>query len=48
MTSIEFATVDDTPVIAELIRALAAYERLSDEVTLTEDALRTTLFGPRP
>jgi GNAT superfamily N-acetyltransferase len=48
MTAIRFATVDDTKVIAELIQALASYERLSGEVTLTEEALRESLFGPRP
>jgi GNAT superfamily N-acetyltransferase len=38
----------DTPVILDLIRQLAAYERLSDKVTATEDRLRKTLFGVRP
>ena len=36
------------PAIAALIRALAAYERLSHEVALDEAALREHLFGERP
>ena len=42
------ATEADIPIIADLIRALAAYERLTDEVALDETALREHLFGPRP
>ena len=42
------ATVDDIPAIAQLVRALARYERLESECTATEDDLRTHLFGPRP
>ncbi len=41
------ATIDDVPAIAALIRALAGYERLSHEVVLDEDDLRTYLFGER-
>lgn len=42
------ATEADIPVIADLIRGLAAYERLSDEAALDEAALREHLFGDRP
>ena len=42
------ATAADVPLILELIRGLADYERLSDQVTATEDKLRDTLFGTRP
>jgi GNAT superfamily N-acetyltransferase len=42
------ATPADVPVIAELIRALADYERLSHEVVLDETSLREHLFGERP
>jgi GNAT superfamily N-acetyltransferase len=42
------ATPADTPVVAELIRGLAEYERLSHRVTLEEGRLRDHLFGPRP
>lgn len=41
------ATQDDVPTIAALIRGLAEYERLSQEVTLDETALREHLFGVR-
>ena len=39
---------DDLHLIAELIRGLARYEKLDREVTMTEDKLGRTLFGPRP
>jgi GNAT superfamily N-acetyltransferase len=42
------ATEQDVPVILELIRGLAEYERLSADVTATEERIRNTLFGPRP
>jgi len=42
------ATERDVPVLLELIRGLADYERLSHEVEATEDRLRSTLFGKRP
>ena len=38
----------DVPVIAHLIRELAKFEKLENEVVLTEELLRTGLFGPRP
>ncbi len=34
----------DVPAILDLIRALAAYEKLSHEVVATEDRLRQSLF----
>lgn len=37
----------DVPVILGHIRALAAYEKLSHEVTATEELLRATLFPVR-
>ena len=36
------------PVILELIRGLAEYERLADKCTATEEQLRGTLFGAHP
>ena len=36
------------PVILEMIRGLADYEKLSHVMTATEDELRRTLFGARP
>jgi GNAT superfamily N-acetyltransferase len=38
----------DVPVIAHLIRELAKFEKLEDDVVLTEELLRAGLFGPRP
>jgi GNAT superfamily N-acetyltransferase len=42
------ARVEDVPVILELIRELATYERAPDEVTATEEQLVGVLFGERP
>jgi GNAT superfamily N-acetyltransferase len=42
------ATAADTPTICRLIRGLAEYERLVDEVALDEGRLHEHLFGPRP
>lgn len=38
----------DTPVILEMIQALADYEKLSHVCCATEEQLRRTLFGERP
>jgi GNAT superfamily N-acetyltransferase len=38
----------DVPVIAELIRGLARFERLEDQVTMTEEKLTRSMFGDRP
>ena len=48
MLRIERATERDVPLILRLIKELADYERMSDEVVATEDLLRRTLFGPQP
>ena len=45
---IEWATVEDVPLILEFIRGLAEYEKLAHEVVATEAGLRETLFGERP
>ena len=42
------ALIDDVPVILELIRDLATYERAPDEVTATEEQLVDVLFGKQP
>lgn len=39
--------LEDVPLIAELIRALARYEKLEHEVVMTEEKLTTHLFGER-
>lgn len=48
MTMIRPAAPGDVPVIAQLIRDLAEYERLSHAVVLEEVRLHDHLFGPRP
>jgi GNAT superfamily N-acetyltransferase len=45
---IRSATAADVPVILRFVRELAAYEKLSHEVTATEELLRRHLFGERP
>ena len=42
------AGVRDVPVILQLIRDLATYERAPDEVVATEEQLVDVLFGERP
>ena len=42
------ARVEDVPVILQLIRDLATYERAPDEVVATEEQLVDVLFGKRP
>lgn len=42
------ATELDLPVILDMIRALAEYEKLAHMVTATEERLRETLFGIKP
>ena len=41
------AVLADIPLIAAFIRELAEYERLLDEVTMTEERLASSLFGER-
>lgn len=45
--TIRGATPDDAGVILSFIRALADYEKLTDQVTATEEDLRSSLFGER-
>ena len=44
---IRSAQVEDVPVILELIRDLATYERAPNDVTATEEQLVDVLFGER-
>jgi GNAT superfamily N-acetyltransferase len=46
--TIRSATVTDVPIILELIRALATYERAPDEVVATEGELAEVLFNNKP
>jgi GNAT superfamily N-acetyltransferase len=43
--TIRFAAAEDVPLILRFIKGLAEYERLTHEVTATEEMLRETLFG---
>ncbi len=45
---IRTAAKDDVPVIAELIRGLARFEKLEHEVVMTDELLTAGLFGERP
>src|SRR5438067_5827067 len=42
------ARTEDAPLLLELFRELAVYERLEDELRATEELVREALFGPRP
>jgi GNAT superfamily N-acetyltransferase len=42
------AHVEDVPIILQLIRDLATYERAPNEVSATEEELVDVLFGERP
>jgi GNAT superfamily N-acetyltransferase len=46
--AIRTATIADVPIILELIKALATYERAPDEVTTDEKGLAEILFGKKP
>ncbi|WP_421852137.1 GNAT family N-acetyltransferase [Novosphingobium sp.] len=46
--SIRSATPQDLPLIADLIRALADYEKLADAVRFDDAVLGAKLFGARP
>ncbi len=48
MIALRSATEADVPVILELIRGLADYEKLGHLVAATEEGLRATLFGEKP
>jgi GNAT superfamily N-acetyltransferase len=48
MIRIEPATAHDLPVILQMIRDLAEYERMADQVVATEAGLRDALFGATP
>jgi GNAT superfamily N-acetyltransferase len=46
--TIRAATVADVPIILQLIRDLATYERAPNEVEATESQLVEVLFGQKP
>lgn len=45
---IEPVSEEEVPLLLNLIRGLAEYERLLDSVSATEERLRASLFGERP
>ena len=45
--SYRFATPNDVPVIIDLIKQLAEYEKAADQVVATEDLLHESLFAQR-
>jgi GNAT superfamily N-acetyltransferase len=45
---IRSGTERDIPLILRMIKGLAEYEKLSDQVIATEDGLRESLFGAHP
>jgi GNAT superfamily N-acetyltransferase len=47
-TTIRAAGAQDVPLLLELFRELAEYERLEDELRATEDMLSEAMFGQRP
>ena len=42
------AAAEDVPVLLSLIRELAVYEKMADQVTATEENMKVSLFGIRP
>ena len=48
VANIRSATPGDLPVIMELIRGLAEYEKLADRVTATPELIERALFSDRP
>ena len=46
--TIRSATPADVPLVLDLIRGLAEYERLAHECVATEALVREALFSPRP
>jgi len=48
MLRVRMATVDDVPVITQLIAELAAYEKQADQVRTTEADISRDGFGPHP
>ena len=42
------ATLADVPLVLRFIKALAEYERMTDQVVATEESVRESLFGAHP
>mgnify|MGYP001379861143 CR=1 FL=1 len=43
--TLKHATIDDVPLILQLIKGIAEYEKLSHEVVATEEILAESMFG---
>ncbi len=48
MLSIRPATLEDAALLTAMIRELAVFERLEQEVSMTEEDIARDGFGPRP
>jgi GNAT superfamily N-acetyltransferase len=48
MLRIRAATVEDVPLLRQMIVEFATFERLAQYVTVTEESLRRDGFGPAP
>jgi GNAT superfamily N-acetyltransferase len=48
MLRIRAATVEDVPLLKQMIVEFATFERLAEHVTVTEETLRRDGFGPAP
>jgi GNAT superfamily N-acetyltransferase len=46
--NIREAIPEDVPILLEMVRELARFERLEHEVEATGESLRESLFGPHP
>ncbi|GAB4112888.1 MAG: GNAT family N-acetyltransferase [Candidatus Caldatribacteriota bacterium] len=42
------AVLKDVPIILKLIKELSVFEKMSEEVTATEESLKLSLFGDKP
>lgn len=48
MLHIRAATIEDVPLLKQMIVEFATFERLADYVTVTEETLKRDGFGPSP
>jgi GNAT superfamily N-acetyltransferase len=48
MLRIRDMSVEDVPLVREMILEFAAFERLADQVTITEEMLARDVAGPKP
>jgi GNAT superfamily N-acetyltransferase len=48
MLRIRAATIEDVPLLRQMIMELATYEKLAEYVTVSEDTIKRDGFGPSP